>query len=253
MKLLTDIMLLVKRPFLQNLHNPTWLFVSASTPLMYLILFMPLLKRLAGGPGFSTSNVIQLFLPGIIVLLAFGTGNFAGFGTIFQLRNGFIERLRVTPASRFALLIGPIIASMLWSLFFSAAIIALSVPFGFHIHILGLLVFALLLILLMTLFSAISTSLAIITREISTFAAFVNGVNLPLILLAGVMLPLTLAPHWMLDIAHVNPLYYVVVAGRALANGQIAVHAVAEAFAIMLPLTIIVLWWSLRVYRKAVS
>jgi len=53
MKLFKDIELLIKRPFLQEFHNPTWLFVSGSTPLMYLVLFMPLLKRLASGPGFS--------------------------------------------------------------------------------------------------------------------------------------------------------------------------------------------------------
>jgi ABC-2 type transport system permease protein len=253
MKLLTDIKLLVKRPFLQEFHNPTWLFVSGSTPIMYLVLFMPLLKRLSSGPGFSTGNVIQLFLPGIIALLAFGTGNFAGFSTIFQLRNGFIERLRVTPASRFALLIGPILSSMAWSLIFSAVIVCLSVPFGFHIHLMGLLVYTLLLITMIILFSSISTSLAILAREISTFAAIVNGINLPLILLGGVMLPLTLAPNWMRFIAHVNPLYYVVEAGRALANGQIGVNAVGVAFAVMLPLTIIVLWWSMRIYSKAVS
>jgi ABC-2 type transport system permease protein len=253
MKLFKDAELLIKRPFLQEFHNPTWLFVSASTPLMYLVLFMPLLKRLASGPGFSSGNVIQLFLPGIIALLAFGTGNFAGFSTIFELRNGFIERLRVTPASRFALLIGPIVSSMVWSLIFATVIICLSIPFGFHIHLLGLLVFAILLILMIILFSSISTSLAILTREISTFAAIVNGVNLPLILLAGVMLPLSLAPHWMRIVAHINPLYYVVEAGRALANGQIGVRVVGEAFVILVPLTILILWWALRIYRRAVS
>jgi ABC-2 type transport system permease protein len=253
MKTLTDIGLLFKRPFLQNFRNPTWLFVGGSTPLMYLILFMPLLKRLVGGPGFTTSNVIQLFLPGIIALLAFGNGNFAGFGIIFLLRSGFVERIRVTPASRFAILVGPILSGAAWCLIFATLIIALSVPFGFHIYLGGLLVFYLLLILMIVLFSSLSMALAILTKEISTFAAIVNGVNLPLILLAGVMLPLSLAPGWMRVIAHINPLYYVVEAGRALAVGNIATHSVMLAFSVIVPLMFIILWWALRVLRKAVA
>jgi ABC-2 type transport system permease protein len=252
MKALTDIGLLFKRPYLQNLRNPTWLFVSGATPLMYLVLFMPLLKRLTG-PGFTSSNVIQLFLPGIIALLAFGSSNFAGFGTIFLLRNGVIERFRVTPASRFAILIGPILSGIVWTFIFAVVIIALCVPFGFHVQFLGLLIYFVILLLMMIVFSSLSTALAILTKEISTFAAIVNGVNLPLILLAGVMLPLTLAPSWMRFVAHINPLYYVVNAGRALAAGHILTHAVGLAFAVMTPLTLLVLWWALRVYSKAVS
>lgn len=252
MKTMTDLRLLTWRPFIQQLRNPTWLFVGASTPIMYLVLFMPLLKKLTG-PGFSSSDVVQLFLPGIIALLAFGNGAFSGFGTVWLLKSGFIERLRVTPASRFALLMGPILAGVIWTLLFSTIILGLSVPFGFHIHLLGLLVYAVLLVLMVVLFAAWSTSVAILTGEINTFAAVVNGINLPIILLAGVMLPLSLAPGWMRFVAHINPLYYVVTAGRNLAAGHIAVHDVGLAFAVMTPLTMLVLWWSIRVYRKAVA
>jgi ABC-2 type transport system permease protein len=252
MKMLTDLRLLTWRPFIQQLRNPTWLFVGASTPIMYLVLFMPLLKKLTG-PGFSSGDVAQIFLPGIIALLAFGNGAFSGFGTVWLLKSGFIERLRVTPASRLALLLGPILSSVIWTLLFSAIILGLSVPFGFHIHLAGLLVYAVLLVLMVVLFAAWSTSMAIMTGEINTFAAVVNGINLPLILLAGVMLPLSLAPAWMRVIAHLNPLYYVVTAGRQLAGGHIAVHDVGLAFAVIMPLTALVLWWSISVYRKAVA
>lgn len=254
MKSLNDLELLIKRPFLQNLHNPTWLFVGLSVPIMYLVLFMPLLNKLAGGPGFPASHVIQVFLPGILALLAFGSATGVGFGMIFWIKNGFIERMRVTPASRFALLMGPIFSNIFWSLIFITLIVSISSFIGFKIHIVGLLLFAVLLMLLMILFSSYFTSLAVLAKgEISTLAAIANGINLPILLLAGVMLPLTLAPHWMRIVAYINPLYYVVNAGRALANGQIVVHAVELAFAVMVPLTILAVWWSMRIYRKAVA
>ena len=51
--------------------------------------------------------MLDLFLPGILALLAFASGIGAGFSTIFELQSGVIERFRVTPASRFAILHRP--------------------------------------------------------------------------------------------------------------------------------------------------
>jgi len=165
-----------------------------------------------------------------------------------------IERLRVTPASRFALLMGPILMWDAWTLISSAVIVVISVLFGFHIHIFGLLVFAVLLVLMLTIFSAWSTAIAIIMKgDIQSISGIVTGLNLPILLLAGVMLPLSLAPGWMRTLAHINPLYYVVQAGRNLSNGRILTHDVGLAFAVIVPLTVIVLFWATRVYQKAVA
>lgn len=253
MKPLRDIALLYRRSFIQTFRIPVWLGVSFSTPLLYLALFTPLLKNLAGGPGFPTADVLDLFLPGILVLMAFGSGISAGFSIIFELQAGYTERVRVTPASRFALLIGPMLSSLTWTFFFVTLIVAVAMPFGFHLHVAGLLIAYILLGLLMILFGSFSTAVALITKEISSFAAVVNGINLPLLLLSGVLLPLTLAPSWMRAIADLNPMYYVVEADRLLAAGTLWDAKIAQAFAVMLPLTALALLWATRVYRKAVA
>ena len=78
--------------------------------------------------------MLQLFLPGILALLAFASGASAGFGTIFELQSGLIERLRVTPASRFAILVGPILSGLLMMTVFDAVVVAVWVGFGFTVH-----------------------------------------------------------------------------------------------------------------------
>jgi hypothetical protein len=63
----------------------------------------------AGGPGLPTGNVLDVFVPGILALRAFGAGMGAGWVVIWEMDSGVIERLRVTPASRLALLLGTVL------------------------------------------------------------------------------------------------------------------------------------------------
>jgi ABC-2 type transport system permease protein len=253
MKTARDTGLLFQRYMVQLLRNPVWLAVGFSTPVLYLALFTPLLRRLAGSGGLPAGNVLDLFLPGILSLLAFASGSGPGFNTIFELKAGVIERFRVTPASRFAILTGPILASMVMMFVFDAVVVAVGAGFGFSVHWLGLAVLAVLLGLLMIIMAAFSIATALATKDISGFAAIVNGINLPILLLAGVLLPISLGPAWMRVLAHVNPLYYLVQASRELAAGTMGAAAVWQAFAVLAPLCALVLAWATRVFRRAVA
>jgi ABC-2 type transport system permease protein len=238
---------------LQLLRNPVWLLVGFSTPILYLALFTPLLNHLAGLGGLPHGNVLDEFLPGILALLAFASGTGLGFGTIFELRGGVVERLRVTPTSRLAILLGPILANMVMMFVFDLVVLAAGAAFGFHVHWLGLAVLGVLLGLLMVTMAAASIAVAILTNDISSFAAIVNGINLPLVLLAGVLLPISLGPLWMRVLAHFNPLYYVVAAARGLALGQFGGPHVWQAFVVLVALCALALALATRVFRRAVS
>ncbi len=253
MKVVRDTGLLFNRYTVQMLRNPVWLFVGFSTPVLYLVLFTPLLKELPGVKGFPTGGVLQIFLPGILALLAFASGSSAGFGTIFELQSGLVERLRVTPASRFAILVGPILSGLVMMTVFDAVVVVVGIGFGFSVHWAGLLVLTVLLWVLATLMAAFSTATALVTKDISSFAAIINGINLPLLLLAGVLLPISLGPLWLRILAHFDPLYYLVVASRALAVGQLGSAVVWQAFAVLVPLCGLVLAWATGVFRQAVS
>ena len=80
-----------------------------------------------------------------------------------------------------------------------------------------------------------------------------NGLNLPVLLLAGVLLPISLGPTWMRVVAHFDPLYYVVEGARALAAGAFSSNHVWQAFAVIVPLCVVVLGWATSVFRKAVA
>ena len=252
-KTLRDIGLLFTRCARQLLRNPIWVIMGFSTPILYLALFTPLLRQLAGTGILPGANVLNYFLPGILSLLAFASGLGPGFSMLFELKAGVIERFRVTPASRLAILLGPILASMAMMFAFDAVLVAVGAGFGFSWHGAGLLVLAVLLGLLMIVMATFSVATALATKDITGFAAIVNGINLPVILLAGVLLPISLGPAWMRTLAHLNPLYYLVQASRVLAGGTLTGPAVWQAFAVLVPLCVVVLAWATSVFRRSVG
>ena len=99
--------------FIRNLQHtfrtPVFIFVSMFQPLMYLLLFMPLLNGLGSVPGIPAGKAVDEFIPGLLVLEAlFGTA-FVGFSLIDDIRSGVIERFLVTPVSRSAILLGRVL------------------------------------------------------------------------------------------------------------------------------------------------
>jgi len=137
--------------------------------------------------------------------------------------------------------------------FFDILLVAVGAAFGFHIHLAGLLILAVLLGLLMTTTAAFSISMAIATGDINGFAAIINGMNLPVMLLAGVLLPISLGPTWLRVLAHFDPLYYLVEAARSLSAGNLATSATWQAFAVLTPLAVLTVGWATNVFRRAVA
>ena len=251
--MLTDIRLFYKRKILELLRNPVFIFMGISTPILYLTLFSPLLKNFAGAPGFPSTNIMNTFVPGMLILTAFYNGLFAGWGVIDELRSGVIERFRVTPCSRFAMLAGTVLRDLVTVVIQNLFFILLALLFGFHFHIGGMLLLFVLFSLVLLTTSTLANTLGLITKSEDKLAPIIQGITLPITLLSGMLLPMELAPTWLRIIAYFNPLYYVVVAARDLSHGNIATSAVAVAFLVMIPLTIITLRWGTSHFRKAVA
>ncbi|SHN75989.1 ABC transporter permease [Cryptosporangium aurantiacum] len=243
--------LLWRRALLETLRQPVWVLTGLTAPLLYLALFAPLLDRLAGGPGFSRGSVLDVFLPGILCLMAFGAGMGAGWVVIAEAQTGVVERLRSTPASRFALVAGAMLRDVVAFLVPAALVVAVAVPFGYSPDAAGLALLLLLLALVTAATSAWSAALGLLIGDVGGLAAVVTGLQLPLTLLAGVLLPLSLAPGWLRGLAHVDPLYYAVEAARDLSAGTIGTATVAVGFAVTGALAVVTIGWATRTYRAA--
>ena len=250
-KLIRDCWLLFGSTLRVTLRNPAWVFIGLFQPICYMLLFAPLLKNLAGVSGFPRGGAYNVFTPGLMMMMAiFGTG-FAGFGVIARLREGVIERLRVTPVSRLAMMIGIIAVDLLNLLVQTGLLVGVGLLLGFRPDVGGLLLLLVLLVIGGLTMASCSYAVALVLKNESALAAAVNLVALPLLLLSGIMLSLSLAPDILQKIAQANPFAYAVQAARALIDGHLQDVAVLQAFAIFAVLGALALFWATRSIRKA--
>jgi len=248
----TEVALLTGRRCRELLREPKWVISGLATPLLYLVLFAPLLQSIPSGL-FGGASIVQAFVPGMLVLFAFGSGQGIGWTIVHELDTGVIERFRVSPVRRVSLLLGSVLRDALFFVVCAIVVVAISTLFGFQIHPAGLALTLILLAALTGTVSAMSAALGLTLKNIGALAAIVTSLQLPITLLAGALLPMSMGPTWLQVLAHVNPFFYAVEAARDLASGRIATVNSGLGFLVVAALFAVTLAWASRVYRRAVA
>ena len=249
-KLIRDTRIMFMRNLQHTLKTPVFVFVSLFQPLLYLLLFMPLLKDLGGVPGLPEGKTVQVFIPGLLVMMAmFGTA-FVGFSLIDDIRAGVIERFLVSPASRSSILLGRVLRDAVVLLAQCILITLVAIPFGLLVNFWGFLLSLVLYAVIAVVMASLSYGFALIYKTEDNLAPTLNTITLPLSLLSGIILPLALAPLWIRAIAKANPFAYAVDASRAMFAGNFSSPHIAEGFVVIFIMAAIVFWWAMGALQR---
>lgn len=249
MKLLHDIRLLYADSMRHSFRNPILIFLSLFQPLMFMLLYMPLLGGLGAVPGI-TGGTVNLFIPGLLVMQAIFEGGFVGFALIDDIRSGLINRYLVTPVSRSAILLGKILRDATIILMQCVLITLVAIPFGLSLNVVGFLLSLVLYALMGIIMSSISYGFALIYKAEDSLAPTMNTLTLPISLLAGIFLPLALAPVWLQYLGKINPFSYGVDATRELFMGNFLNVNILVGFVVLAVLAVAVFYWALHLLNK---
>ena len=252
MKTIRDTWLIFRRSLVLTIRQPTWIFFGMMVPVLYLLLFGPLLEGAVGAAG-GDGNAWNWFVPGLIVQIAiFGTA-FGGCGLIAELRYGVVERMRVTPMSRTAMLLGRSLRDVVILVVQATIMILLAIPFGLDIDPQSVLAVLGLLVLIGLSVAPLSYAAGLILKSEDAFAPLINAVALPLLLLSGILLPMTFAPDWLAFLSSVNPLTHAVDAARALFNGDWGNPNVLQGVAITTICAVLAVWIGARTFSRTAA
>lgn len=227
--LVTDSITVFSRELRPMLRDPFSVIFAMIQPLVFLGLFAPLLSGL---PGTGDGSALQWFVPGIVVMSCLFGASMTGSNLLFEIQTGSHERMLVTPLRRPSLLVGRAVKEIVPMLAQTAIIVAVVVPFGFELHVLGAVLGLLMLAVFCTGLGALSYTLALAAKNQEwLFWAVQQTLLFPLLLLAGMLLPVDNGPGWLQTMSRFNPLTYVVDAERVLFNGELASSTVLAGVA----------------------
>jgi ABC-2 type transport system permease protein len=251
MKLARDTWLTLQYETGLLVHSPFGIAISLLQPVTYLLLFTPFLKSVMGASSYGDAYAI--YVPLLFAAMGIFSGMFAGFALIAAMRQGVIARFRVTPLSRAGLLLGRELVFVLLTGFQAVVIAVVALIFGLRVPPVNLLLALILLAMMVLIGVSISFVLALFIPNQNALMNLTNGVTEPLALLAGVLIPLSVAPLWVRDVALWNPFAWGANGMRAIFQGHIGADVVWEAAIILAGLAAIAVVVSSRLFTREIA
>jgi ABC-2 type transport system permease protein len=251
MKLARDAWLTFQYEAGQLVRDPVTVAATLLNPVTYLLLFTPFLKSVMGASTYG--DAYRIYVPLLFCTVGLFGGLFAGFALLAAIRQGVIARYRVTPLSRVGLLFGRELVFVLLIGFQAVVITVVALIFGLRVPPADLLLALVLLAMMVLIGVSISFALAIFVPNQTALINLTNGVTEPLALLAGVLIPLSVAPLWVRDVALWNPFAWGARGMRALFEGHIGAQVVWEAGIILAGLATVAVVVSSRLFNREIA
>jgi len=252
--MLRDIWLVFRRHMAISLRNPAWVMIGIMQPVLYLVLFGPLMEKIVSStPGFPPGDAWQILTPGLLVQLGLFGSMFAGFSLLADLRTGVLERMRVTPVSRLALLLGRVLHDSVQLIVQAVLLLLLAyLVFGMRAPAGGLVLALVMVALIGVTLSSCSYAIALVLRSEEAFPAVLTSVSVPLLLLTGILVPITtdLAPKWLYILSRINPFAHVMDAERASFRGDFSLDGLLTGSVVLFAITVLAVWWGARTFQR---
>ena len=249
MPLIRDTLLVFSRKARLSIRDPAWVIIGLIQPALYLAFLGPLLNRITI-PGQHSDGMWRIFVPGLLIQLGLFGAGFAGLSIISDVRTGVFERMRVTPVSRLALLFGRVLRDVVLLLVQAVVLLLASFAFGLRVTPVAVLVALSYVVVLAVSLSSASYALGLLLRREEALAPMLNAFMVPLMLLSGVILPMSLAPAWLDAVSSATPFRYIIDGMRAAFTGDWAGRYVWVGFAVSFGLVTVCVTLGARAFAR---
>jgi ABC-2 type transport system permease protein len=187
-------------------REPIWIVMMIIQPMLWLLLYGQLFKRV-GAQGPSSGSYIEFLTPGIVAMNAFFGGMWSGMAMINDLDRHVIDRFLAAPTVRIAIVLSQVVRAGLTAVVQALVILLVGLALGVRVHggAFGWLTVLAASALLAGVFSGFSHGVALLMRKQASMIAVSNMVGMPLMFLSSILVTVALMPGWIRVIAKFNP------------------------------------------------
>lgn len=250
-----DTWLLFARAFREGVRNPAFAFLFPTLfPLFMIWLTSESFREVVNLPGFPITPYAAYVAPAIVLLAAMMGAGSGATGLVLDAQTGFLDRLRLLPVSRAAILLGRLVFDAVRVVPAGIAVILVSLALDARLDhgVAGGLAILALLMLWSVAYNGVFYVVALVTKNAQAPIA-VLPVFMPLMFLSTAFLPEPYLPAWIRTAAEWNPYDYVIRAARPFMTGELSWEPVAEGLAaaliVLLVSQLVVAWAFSRLLR----
>ncbi len=209
----------------KTLRRPQFLFFSLVQPIVWFVLFtfafqaIVNIKLPTSIPGkfitfadlTGTSSYITFFSAAVIIQTVISSAMQSGIGMVSDLESGYMDKMRVAPIHRSAILMGKMLSDGTRIVLQTLVILVLGFALGVTVAT-GVIGVLLLLAIAMSFgiaWSGISTFVGLATKNSESTLMISLLTTFPLLFLSTAMMPKALLADWIQNVAPYNPMTYI--------------------------------------------
>jgi ABC-2 type transport system permease protein len=232
-------------------RQPMYLAFTLIQPMIWLLLFGQLFKRLADLPGFGSGSYLEFLTPGVVVMTAMFSAAWAGTSFIVEMERGVMDRQLASPVRRGALIAGSLAYQAVTTVIQSLIVIVVALLTGARLHggLLGLALLLVFSVLLALAFAALSDAIGLLVRQQEALIGVSQFLTMPLTFLSSVLMVPALVPGWVASVARFNPADWAVVGSREALSATPDWSVVGRDLGLLLALALVMSWLATRAFR----
>jgi ABC-2 type transport system permease protein len=245
--LLAQIIIMARRSLLTTFRVPAAIIPGILISVFFLLVYNASLGTASNFlPGLAGKSYLAFILPVSIVSSALSGAGVAGQAIVRDIENGYFDKLLLTPVSRAALLLGPMIAGAITLGLQTVIVLIVGVLMGLEpaTGFPGVLAVLGLALLLGAGFSGFTVGVALRSGN----AAATQGSSLlffPLTFLTATFVPVALLSGWIKTAAQFNPITYILEAMRSMLLNGWETEVIARGLSAALVLGVVLFLFAL--------
>lgn len=232
-------------------HNSFTILITILQPILWLVLYSAVANQTMQNTGIE--NYTAFILPGLIVLVSFGTCSSSGIMNYLMKMDGSFYRVLIAPIQRVSVVLGQMLEAVLCSFLEVVIMILVSLLFAVKIPMDLSIIFLIALLIFLTSFfmAGLCYGISLLLPNAVMYETVMNAIVLPIFFLSTALFPADQIQGVLSVVIYLNPFTHVMNTLRSLFfYGTVDINQIVSVIALLIGLGCISFYWAKHQLKK---